>query len=1091
MKKIVYFLIISLLCLTLYANTTLTDTLYVYNGNYDQMHTRALGLEFSLIENGTAYSVSRGNATATDIVIPETYNFLPVKSIADRAFAGYTCLTSILIPDSITSIGISAFAYCANLTSIDIPSSVTNIEYYSFRSSGLTTLTIPDNVSSIDSWAFLDCANLTSIEISSGVTWIGNNVFGGCANLTNITVDIENQYYYSEGNCLIQSSDNALVLGCQDSVIPDSVTSIANDAFHGRNLTSLNIPDNVLSIGWDAFNGCTNLTNINIPDNVSSIGGGAFEGCSSLLSINIPSSVIFIGQDAFRDCSSLIIFTDIESQPDGWDIDWNPDQIQVMWGGVSEGLSFVLIENWTAYEVSHGVSTEVNITIPALHNNLPVSKIADNGFSGLSSIVNITLPDGIVSVGASAFSGCQYLTSINIPSSVTSIGINAFRGCPSLVIITEWTSQPESWATNWNPSNRPVIWSGGSGSLSFTLINDDTAYEVSRGTSTDTVISIPEDYNGLPVISVAYCGFQEFKSLTSIFIPNCVTSIGSRAFQGCESLINIHLPESITNIGESVFYGCTSLTSISLPSGISNIGTMTFYDCNSLTSIIIPDGVTEIAHGAFTGCESLTNINIPDGVERIGSVAFYGCSSLTSIEIPSSVAFIGYGINIPENDEYDANVFGYCESLTSITVDTQNPVYRSEGNCLIKGTFLVVGCQNSLIPSSVTAIKQNAFYGCLGLTSITIPNSVTTIGNTAFYGCINLLNVSLSNSVSNIGEMAFARCTGLESITIPNGVIGSNAFTSCSSLVNINISDGVTNIGSSAFSQCVKLTNITLPITITGIVEYTFDGCTNLKSITIPNRVTFISIWAFRGCSNLTSVFIPLNVTSIYWEAFKDCPVLTIYTQHQSQPAGWNNGWNPNNRPIVWGVTTATVPPTNLTYQVNNHLASLAWAPPTNVYIPLFVSYSVYRDGEFLAGDLTNPGYIDLNPIADAHSYFIRAVYVDGESASSNIVNVSLSSDSDITTVPVTKLIGNYPNPFNPTTTIAFDMTREGWVNISVYNSRGQKVRVLVDGTAGAGSHKVAWNGDNELGKPVGSGVYFYRMTTDEFTSMRKMLLVK
>ena len=194
---------------------------------------------------------------------------------------------------------------------------------------------------------------------------------------------------------------------------------------------------------------------------------------------------------------------------------------------------------------------------------------------------------------------------------------------------------------------------------------------------------------------------------------------------------------------------------------------------------VIPSSVTSIGDRAFMDCSGLTSISIPSSVTSIGNSAFYGCSGLTSISIPSSVISIG------------SSAFIWCSGLTTITVDADNSVYDSRNNCnaIIKTATneLISGCKNTVIPSSVTSIGGNAFYGCSGLTSISIPSSVTSIGNFAFYGCSSLTIISIPSSVTSIGESAFTNCSSLTSISIPSSVIsiGNSAFSNCPSLTSV------------------------------------------------------------------------------------------------------------------------------------------------------------------------------------------------------------------------------------------------------------------------------------------------------------------
>ena len=214
----------------------------------------------------------------------------------------------------------------------------------------------------------------------------------------------------------------------------------------------------------------------------------------------------------------------------------------------------------------------------------------------------------------------------------------------------------------------------------------------------------------------------------------------------------------------------------SIPSSVTSIGEYAFYGCTGLTSISIPSSITSIDDNAFSYCTGLTSISIPSSVTSIGDYAFSSCTGLTSITIPSSVTSIG------------TNPFEYCSGLNNIYVNSGNTVYDSRNSCnaIIKKSTnkLISGCKNTVIPSSVASIGEDAFYGCTGLTSISIPSSVTSIGMYAFYYCTGLTSVSIPNSVITIRESTFGFCSGLTSVILGDNIdsIEYNAFFLCNNL---------------------------------------------------------------------------------------------------------------------------------------------------------------------------------------------------------------------------------------------------------------------------------------------------------------------
>ena len=633
--------------------------------------------------------------------------------------------------------------------------------------------------------------------------------------------------------------------------------------------STLIIQEGVTSIGGCAFFYCTGLTSVTIPDSVTSIGEDAFYHCTGLTSMTIGSGVTSIGSFAFRGCTGL-----------------------------------------------------TSVTIPD-----SVTSIGSSAFSDCTGLKSVTIGNSVTSIGEYAFYACTGLASVSIGNSVTSIGGSAFEDCTGLTGITI----PDSVISIGNLAFKDCT------GLAEVLYNAKSAEDLQYSSYGYVFDNAGTSAGGLRVV-----------------FGDGVEKIPSRLFSGCTGLTSVAIPNSVTSIGGGAFYGCTGLTSMTIPDSVTSMGVRAFSGCTGLTSVTIPDSVTSIGSEAFSGCSNLTSVyfNAKECADfKENSNVFRNAGKNTE---GMTITFGKNVKNIPSYLCY-ASECGYAPKVKKIyynaksvaDLEINNRIFGDAGaasgglqvvigdgvekipSCLFSGC---TGLTSVTISNSVTSIGDYAFYNCPGLTSVEIPNSVTSIGEYAFYACPGLKSVTIGNSVTSIGEYAFnacpglteiiynaksaenldisffvfskagtssdglrvvigdsvelipaylfANCTGLKSVTIGNSVtsIGAGAFYNCPGLTSVDIPHSVTSIGSAAFYDCTGLTSVTIPDSVTSIGSSAFSDCTGLKSVTIGNSVTSIGECAFKDCTGLTSVAIPNSVTSIVGRAFSGCTDLTSVT---------------------------------------------------------------------------------------------------------------------------------------------------------------------------------------------------------------------
>ena len=639
------------------------------------------GIYYNITGNNTVevtYSDRDNNTYSGSVSIPETVTNngteYSVTKIGEYAFQG-SAVTSVSMPECITSIGQYACNECGSLETVVLP---TNLDDFSgwciFRNCrNLKNIAIPENVTEIPNGTFINCSSLAAITIPQGVSEIGSNAFYGCSSLTSIEIPEGVEYLYEQvfyGCTALESvklPQNLLQIGnncfykcgaLSDISLPSSIEIIAEGAFYNcENLASPTLPASLRTLGKSAFQYCRNITTIVLPDGVAYIPGLCFYGCSSLESVTIPESLTTLGDGAFSSCQSLKA-----------------------------------------------------IKIPS-----KVTAIPDYCFFACSSLESVTIPEGVTTIGSGAFQSCN-LNALTLPSTITSIGNYAFGKNNNLQsIICSATIPPtlgdNAFSNGITPSIKVPIssiavykqangWKDFSNYYGGDVVNNGITYRINEKDATITAAeatlteaNIPSvvefEGNQYPVIKINDNVFAGNTNLTAVTLPAGLVEIGNDAFSGCKNLESVTLPESLKTLGDYAFSSCKSLRAVKIPSGVTTIPDHCFYGCSSLENVTISEGVTDIGIEAFLS-GNLKALTLPESLEKIGDYAFYNNPSLKSVNIPAKVKTIG----------------------------TQ--------------AFYNCGLTDLVIQEGVQAIGDYAFYGN-SLQNLTLPSTITSIGNYTFY----------------------------------------------------------------------------------------------------------------------------------------------------------------------------------------------------------------------------------------------------------------------------------------------------------------------------------------------------------------------
>lgn len=423
--------------------------------------------------------------------------------------------------------------------------------------------------------------NVSSVFIPATVRSIGGSAFSYCNALTTVTF-AEDSQLKSIGGSAFFGTEHAHPR-FKEIKIPDSVETIGNAAFrYCQDLERITLPSALQKLSNSTFHGCTALSEVTFPASLKTIEKGAFIGCRKLSEVKLPASLTTIQSYVFDSCSSLETVFYAGSLAQWSQINTSNDFLGDSCPSLVMGdytAQFIPVED-NPYDypppktvtITKYTGTESTVILPSTINSWPVTKIGEAAFQDNTTITSVTIPASVTEIGANAFAGCTNLTSVTYGGDWSNLTIQS--GNPAVEDAAK------------DAANEQLF--------DFEFILNNTAVVVNnykcKGTAAD--VTIPSRYKGKPVTAINNAAFPN-SAVTSVTIPDSITSIPDAAFVNCSKLTNISIPNSVTYIGFSAFSSCTSLKSITLPSSLSTIGNSAFAGCPSSMTVTYPGSKTQ------------------------------------------------------------------------------------------------------------------------------------------------------------------------------------------------------------------------------------------------------------------------------------------------------------------------------------------------------------------------------------------------------------------------------------------------------------------------------------------------------------------
>ena len=694
---------------------------------------------------------------------------------------GNDTITSVVIPDGVTTIAKYAFYNCSKLENVILPDTCEVIGNYAFAKCTLLENINLDDVKIISDYAFQDNDSLTCDALGginlSGVYAIGKKAFAGSrlseVKLNNLSRVSDSAFADCKFLVSVELGPKTRIATnmFKNSAVKEIVIYsdiISDSAFEGcSNLTKVTVKNDVTYLGAKAFYGCTNLSEVVFEKGCEEIAANAFYQCEKLKTLTLPEGEIVIGDNAFArsGISKLVLGqnTVIKSMGVG-----AFDRVSTLTVDASKS-NYYKVDGNAVYNKSGDTlvlylpgSNATTFTVPA-----NVKHIGAGAFAANSKLTTIEFASGskLESIGYAAFANCVNIGTVTLPAeNVISIGDAAFKGATSLKTI--------------NLANVKSVGKEAFAETIITAVNMPLS-GVTIGEKAFASLNSLKSVNLGEGAKIGASAFYKSKVETVLLGGGNVT-VGASAFEGCTSLSTFDFVDVAGVIGERAFYGCTKLTEVNIPN-VTEIGAYAFYNCSAIQTVVT-GSLKVVGIEAFRGCKALTSIDLC-GVTSLGQLAFYDCSALRTVTLDESITTI------------ERHTFYNCRLLANI--DLSNITFIGEA------AFCLTKLPETLTLEKVESIGTNAFYGCT-IRTINAPQLVK-LEKGALNNCAILTTLN-APELREVGAQAFYKCTYFKTLNAPKiEKIGDNAF-SLTAIEEFEVFEALTELGANAFDGCAKFT---------------------------------------------------------------------------------------------------------------------------------------------------------------------------------------------------------------------------------------------------------------------------------------------